>query len=174
MKARATLFGLLLMSAGAFAADESRHAFECDTPAGHFSYWHRSVSTAEIEVTGNVTVNEILQDKKWGPTVLAVFRGSKDHPGQFGLHVYAIAKTPETLFVEIRKVGGSDRIGLGILPNKKEPIPFTLRLDASGLLKVTVAGSDASTQLGDFKPETFELSCSTGDFEFTDVVVTEK
>ena len=162
------------MSAGAFAADEPRHAFECDTPAGHFSYWHRSVSTAEIEVTGNVTVNEILQDKKWGPTVLAVFRGSKDHPGQFGLHVYAIAKTPETLFVEIRKVGGSDRIGLGILPNKKEPIPFTLRLDASGLLKVTVAGSDASTQLGDFKPETFELSCSTGDFEFTDVVVTEK
>jgi hypothetical protein len=39
---------------------------------------------------------------------------------------------------------------------------------------VTVAGVDASAQLGDFKPELLEFSCSTGDFEFTEVTVSEK
>jgi len=157
------------------AGDEVTYTFECDTPAGHFSYWTRSVSSTEIEVSGNVTLNAMLTDKKWSPTVLAAFRGDKAHPKQYGVHVWGIAKTPEFLFVELLKVGGSDRIGLGVIPNRKEPIPFSLRLEASGLLKVTVAGSDASTELGgDFKPKSFELSCSTGDFEFKDVTVKEK
>jgi hypothetical protein len=65
-------------------------------------------------------------------------------------------------------------IGLGSIPATKDPIPFRMSLDASGLLKVTLAGSDASTQLGDFKPESIEISCSTGDFQFDDVIVKEK
>lgn len=82
------------------AADEVRHDFECDTPSGHFSYWKRSVSGSEIEISGDVTVNDML--------------------------------------------------------------------------KVTVAGSEASTNVGAFKPNSVELSFSTGDFEFNNVVVTEK
>jgi hypothetical protein len=71
-------------------------------------------------------------------------------------------------------VGGSEKIGLGIIPRTKDPIPFTLRIDSTGLLKATVAGNEASTNLGDFKPDSMQLSCSTGDFEFTDVTVNEK
>jgi hypothetical protein len=50
----------------------------------------------------------------------------------------------------------------------------TLRLDAKGLLTAAVAGSEASTQLVDFKPASFEINCSTGEFDFTDVIVREK
>jgi hypothetical protein len=163
------------MSAFACAADESRHAFECDTPAGHFSYWKRSVSSAVLEVSGKVRVNGLLKDKKWSPgaNVFVVQRG-KDTTAQFGLRLYVVMKTPDMLFLELLKIGGREAIGLGLVPRTSDPVPFTLLLDATGLLKVSLAGMEGSTNLGAFKPDSIELSCSTGDFEFTDVVVTEK
>jgi len=163
-----------LSAVSARAADEPRHTFECDTPAGHFAYWERTVSGAEIEVSGKVTVNDLLTDKKWSPTIFVSLKAGSTKKGPFGLRVFAVMKTPEYLFLELLKVGGRDPIGLGMIPRTKEPVPFALRLDASGLLTVTVAGVDASTPLGDFKPEMLQLSCSTGDFEFTDVTVKEK
>jgi len=157
------------------AADEVRHDFECDTPAGHFSYWKRSVSSGEIEISGNVTVNDLLKDKKWSPTAnVSVFRRKNERNEQFGLRLYAVMKTPDLIFVELLKVGGREAVGLGMIPRTKDPLPFTLRLDATGLMKVSLAGAESSTNLGAFKPDVIELSCSTGDFEFTDVVVTEK
>jgi hypothetical protein len=156
------------------AADEPRHAFECDTPAGHFSYWKRTVSATAIEVSGKIKVNEMLKDKKWSSVAFVSLRSEKSPAGDYGLRLYGIAKTPEHFFLELMKVGGRDPIGLGLIPATKDPIPFTLSLDSSGLLKLTLAGSEASTQLGAFKPETFEISCSTGDYEFSDVVINEK
>lgn len=163
---------LPLVSAG---ADVVRHDFECDTPAGHFSYWKRSVSGSEIEISGNVTVNDMLKDKKWSPAanVFLAQRGG-DRTTQFGIRLFGIMKTPDLVFLELLKVGGRDMIGFGPIPRTSKPVPFTLKLDTTGVLKVTVAGSEASTNLGTFKPNAVELSCSTGDFEFTDVVVTEK
>jgi hypothetical protein len=166
------LLGAALASGA--AADEPCHAFECDTPAGHFSYWKRSVSAAAIEIAGNVTANELLKDKKWGPGALVSLKSGKPTKATYGLRVYGVTKTPEFLFLELVKPDGRDQIGLGLIPATKDPIPFTLSLDASGHLKVTVAGMDSSAQVGDFKPDTVELSCSTGDFEFTDVTVKEK
>ena len=171
MKSHATLFGLLLLSAGAFA-DVPRHAFECDTPAGHFAYWKRSLSATDIEVAGKVTVNELLKDKKWSPvTNIVMVAGNV----RYGLHLYGVMKTPDLLFAEMLKVGGHDSLGLdGVIPRTKDAIPFALRLSPDGTLKVTLAGSEAKTSLGSFKPDLLEISCSTGDFEFTDVTVTEK
>lgn len=157
------------------AGEEVRHAFECDTPAGHFSYWKRSVSSSEIEISGKVTVNDILKDKKWSPAAnVLVTRRVNDRTEQFGMRLYAIVKTPDLLFLELLKVGGHEAIGLGMIPRTKDPVPFTLRLDATGLMKISLAGAETSTNLGAFKPDFVDLSCSTGDFEFTDVVVTEK
>jgi hypothetical protein len=147
MKARAGLLGLLLMSSGAIAGDGVRHAFECDTPAGHFSYWKRSVSGGEIEITGKVTVNTLLKDKKWSPLASVVFLGGTERRVQFGLRLYSTAKTPDALFPELLKVGGRDAIGVGSIPRTRKPVPFALRLDTTGLLKVTVSDSEASTNL---------------------------
>jgi hypothetical protein len=77
------------------------------------------------------------------------------------------------LFPELLKIGGHEAMGPGSCSHQR-PMPFTLLLDATGLLKVSLAGVEATTNLGTFKPDSIELSCSTGDFEFTDVVVTEK
>jgi len=76
--------------------------------------------------------------------------------------------------LELLKVGGRDAIGSGSIPRTKDPLSFSLRLDASGTLKVSIAGIAGATSLGEFKPATFELNCSTGDFEFTDTIIVEK
>lgn len=176
MKLRRFLTQALLGAAFATSASaaEPRHTFECDTPAGHFSYWKRTVSSAELEVSGKIRVKEILKDKKWSSVAFVSLRSRKSPSGDYGLRLYSVANSPGELFLELLKVGGHQAIGVGPIPVTKKPIPFTLSLDADGLLKVTIAGSDTSTPLGAFKPETFELSCSTGDYEFSDVVVTEK
>ena len=141
---------------------------------GAFSYWNRTVSSREIEIAGKITVNELREDKKWSPGAHVYFRGGKEKSAALGLRIYALLKTPDMLFLELRKVEGSEKIGLGFIPRTQDPIPFTLRIDSSGLLKATVAGAEATANLGDFKPDSVELSCSTGDFEFTDVTVNEK
>lgn len=174
MKARNCLFGILLMSAGAMAGDNVRYAFECDAPAGHFSYWRRSVSSTEIEVSGNLLMEAVHEDKKWSPIANIVLRKGKDRNGRFGIRLYVSAKTPGAVSVDLLKVGGHDAIGSGSIPHPSKPTPFSLRLDASGLLKATVAGVETSTMIGPFNPDTFELSCSTAEFTFTDVTVTEK
>jgi hypothetical protein len=174
MNARATLFGLLLLSGTAFAADAPRYAFECDTPGGHFSYWKRTVSSGEVEISGKVTVNDLIEDKKWSPGAHVFLRAGKEKPVTYGLRVYALLKMPDILFLEILKVGGREKIGLGLIPRTKDPIPFSLSIDSAGMMKATVAGAEASADLGNFRPEWMELSCSTGDFEFTDVSVNEK
>jgi hypothetical protein len=71
------------------------------------------------------------------------------------------------------KIGGHIAVGKGSISKSKKQIPFTLRLDATGLLTVTVAGAEASAMIGPFQPEVFELSCSTAEFSFTDVIVVE-
>jgi hypothetical protein len=156
------------------AADEPRHAFECDTPAGHFSHWTRSVSSGAIEISGKVVLNEVREDKKWTTVANVLLRHGKDRGSRFGIRFYTDKETSNLLYVELLKIGGRAPIGTGSTRHSKKPIAFTLRLDATGLLTAAVAGSEASTQLVDFKPDLFEINCSTGDFDFTDVTVSEK
>ena len=156
------------------ATDNPRHTFECDTPAGHFSQWTRSVSNGAIEISGKVVLNEVREDKKWTTVANVLLRHGKDRAGRFGIRFYTDKETSNLLYIELLKIGGRAPIGTGSTRHSKKPISFTLRLDTTGLLTAAVAGSEASTQLADFKPDSFEINCSTGDFEFTDVTVSEK
>lgn len=166
-----------LLTCLAFAAivnaEPSRYDFECDTPAGHFSFWQRTTSGGEITVAGMMTVHEVRKDRKWSAVANIVLTTHTDARRRFGIHVYADRSVSDQLFLSLLKVGGQDPIGLGFLPRGKDPIPFKLKLDASGLLTASVAGVEASTPLGAFKPEKLELACSTGDFHFSNIVVSD-
>jgi hypothetical protein len=163
-----------LLPATSAAAETPRTDFECDTPVGHFSSWKRSVSSAAIEISGKVVLNEVREDKKWSTVANVLLRHGKDRGGRFGIRFYTDKETSNLLYIELLKIGGRAPIGTGSTRHSTKPIAFTLRLDATGLLTAAVAGSAASTQLVDFKPDSFEINCSTGDFEFTDVTVSEK
>ncbi len=118
------------------------------------------MTSTEIEVSGKLAMEAEHEDKKWNPIANIVLRKGKDRNGRFGIRLYVSAKTPGTLSADLLKVGGHDAIGTGSVPHAGKPTPFSLRLDATGLLKVTVAGVEASTMIGPFNPDTIELSCS--------------
>ena len=79
-----------------------------------------------------------------------------------------VPKVPDTYFLELVKPGGNEKLGLGFVPSSKEPMPFSLHLDGSGQLHIGLAGLEASTSVGNFKPWRAEFSCSTGDLEFNE------
>ena len=173
MNPRILLATCLLAIAGTSGAtDAPRQNFECDTLAGHFSYWNRTVSAATIDVAGTLTVNELRKDKKWTPTALVVLEGA-DGKARFGIHLYTIPKITDMYFIEIVKTDGNEKLGLGLVPSTKDPLPFALHLDGNGQLRVSLAGFDATTPVGNFKPSSVQFSCSTGDFEFKDFVIQE-
>jgi len=160
-----------LAASGACLADEPVHSFECDTPPGHYSYWTQSLSPGPIEITGTVTVNELRADKKWSPLASVMLDGGADRKTSIGVRLSAILKVTDMYFIEMRKPDGREPLGLGgMIPRTQDPIPFSVALDA-GKLVVKIAGSEASADVGDFTPQTLRLNCSTGDFEFKNVVI---
>jgi hypothetical protein len=166
----ACLFSLAGM---AMASEPARHSYECDTPAGHFSYWRRTIAGKTIDVEGKLTVNELRKDAKWTPTAFVVLQGGADEKTRFGIRLYTIPKAADTFFLEIVTPGGNEKLGLGLIPSTQEPIPFELHLDEKGQFRVDFAGLTSSASAGDFKPASIEFSCSTGDFEFRDFVIRE-
>jgi len=173
MKQKIPLIACLLAFTGVSAATEPpRQNYECDTPAGHFGYWNRTLSASKIDVTGTLTVNELRKDGKWIPTALVVVQGA-DEKARFGVHLYTLPKVKGMYFVEIVKPGGNEKLGLGVMPATRDPLPFAIHLDGAGQVTVSLGGFDASAPAGDFKPASIEFSCSTGDFEFKDFAIKE-
>jgi hypothetical protein len=173
MNRKIPLIACLLAFAGMSVATEPpRQNYECDTPAGHFGYWNRTVSASKIDVTGTLTVNELRKDGKWIATALVVLRGA-DEKARFGVHLYTLPKIKDMYFVEIVKPSGNEKLGLGVMPATKEPLPFAIHLDGADQLTVSLGSFDASVPAGDFKSASIEFSCSTGDFEFKDFAIQE-
>jgi hypothetical protein len=173
--AASQLFAVLAsLATGAHAADPPSYSYDCDTAAGRYAHWTRTVSGSEITIAGKLRVLELLKHEKWNPVASILLRGTGERPPPFGIRLFVSKASSDQFSLELMKVGGRDAIGTGEIPRTKKPIPFTLHLDSSGTLKVSIAGIESSTTLGTFKPATFELSCSTGDFEFTDTTVVEK
>jgi len=165
--------GLIALATTSGASEPAQQNFECDTPAGHFSYWNRTLSGGPIDITGTLTVNDLGKDKKWVPVAFVALRGGPEEKTHFGIRLSTLAKVPDTYFLRMVKPGGEEALGLGFVPSTKDAIPFAIHLDGAGQLRVSLAGFDASTPVGDFKPTRLEFSCSTGDFEFKNFVVTE-
>jgi len=164
---------LLAIAGISGAAEPARHSYECDTPAGHFSSWSRTVSGRSIDVAGRLAVNELRNDSKWTPTVFVILQGGTDDKSRFGIRLYTVPKSPDTFFLELVKPSGTEKLGLGQMPGTQEPLPFELHLDGNRL-RVSFAGLEASSAVGEFKPASVKFSCSTGDFEFRDFTVEER
>ena len=168
------LAGALICSLGAplaASAAEPVHEFDCDTPPGHYSYWTQSLSSGAVEVSGAVTVNELRKHKKWVPVASVMFRGA-DGKSNAGVSLSALLKVNDMYFVRMKTPAGDTDMGLGgVIPRTKDPIPFKVTFDATGKLTVSIAGAEATAELGTFRPQILSLSCSTGDFRFTNVVV---
>jgi hypothetical protein len=166
------LLPLILISGSALAGEPPVHQFECDTPPGHYSYWTRSLSSGDISVEGTIAVNELRADKRWHPTVLISF--SSNSPGErIGLQIYTLGSGSDELHLRVLLPGKDNEELFATISRTEKLVPFTVSLSSSGTLKVTAAGHEHSAEVKGFTAEKLQLSCSTGDFEFQQIRVTD-
>jgi len=160
----------LLCATGVARATESAHEFECDTPAGHSSYWSTTISSKKVTITGTVTIKEKREHEQWNP-VANVFLVSGDSGGALGLQIYTMKSQGDHLLLGIAKPHADLEPPFAMLPGDTTTIPFSITLAGDGKLTVTAADKSASTSIKDFAAEKVMLSCSTGDFHFASVKI---
>lgn len=156
----------------ALGAEPVTYSFECDTPAAHWSDWTRSISGGDIRAVGKITVNEIRNDEKWMPAASIMIRGKQDgKDSAAGITLSASKQMPDKIFISISAPGLGESLNLGTVPSTTAEFQFEVTLDKKGWLHVSLGGQERTRQLKGFEPEKLALSCSTGDFEFTDIRV---
>ena len=165
-RAIAVIQACLLLSLGCAHAAEPVHEFECDTPAGHFSYWSRTLQPGKVTLSGTLDIQEKREHERWNPAMSALLVGKQ---GSLGLQVYALHSRKGILFLRITEPGTKDEEPFAMIPGDTTSIPFSLVFGKDGTLAVTAAEKAASTTIKGFKPDKLKLSCSTGDFLFKDV-----
>jgi hypothetical protein len=153
--------------------DADTYHFDCDVPPAKFSQWDRPLSSAEVSISGKVALLEGRPDARWWPLASVYFFGA-DGATAVGMQLFVAAAAPNELQISLKGTNGNeDRISLGAVPLNGEPVPFTMAL-TGGQLTLSGAGKAAGLRLADFVPTKFALACSTGQFEFTDLILVQR
>jgi len=147
--------------------------FDCDVPAASFSEWNRTTSMTTLKVVGTIQLIQTRQDERWLPGANVFLRG-RDDKTSAGLQLVVTRDEPDKLRVALLQGSGGapDRIVFTSKAWKDAPLPFSLELDAQGLLTAVVAGVSSSRQVSGFEPHKLALGCSTGQFKFEKVFLT--
>ena len=152
-------------------AASERYYFNCDVPPGKFSEWNRAVIAKTAHVSGTIEMIEPRQHERWWP-VASVFLESDEPRVQVGLQVILDAKSPDEVTIALRDADPSSRPFVVVTSKwQKVPIAFEITLNSSGRLEISALGKSATVQLDDFEYDSFNLSCSTGEFTFSDIVI---
>lgn len=167
-----SILAAVALSLPALGAEPVTYTFECDTPAAHWSEWTSSISGADIRAIGKITVNQIRIDEKWMPAASIMIRGKQDgKDAAAGITLSGSKLQPDKIFISINAPGLGESRNLGTVPSTTTEFQFEVTLDTKGQLHVRLGGQESTRQLEGFAPEKLALSCSTGDFEFTEIKV---
>ncbi len=155
------------------APTRSTYEFECDVPPGHFSYWSRAIEANELVVSGTLQLRELRNDPRWQPlaNVTAILRDKREW---VALRVTRTSADAPTLTVEIQTSSDSQGDVIGSLPLTPGTVKFSLELTQPSMLNVSVGNVSGSRQLHDVHVTKTVLGCSTADFHFGDVVISEQ
>ena len=145
------------LSPPALSADEVTYSFECDTPKAHWSDWTRTATGPVIHASGKITVNELRSDDQWMPAASVMIRGTQDGKAAVtGVSLSGSKQKPDRIYVSIYSAGKPGPLNIGTVPSTTTEFRFDVRLDAAGLLSVSLGGQTSSSRLTDFKPEKLE------------------
>lgn len=145
--------------------------YECDTPAGHFADWVRTLSATRVQIRGSLLVKEGRQDPNARPVANVLLAGS-EVAQTFGLRAQILSASPEQMQIDL----------LGPLPDKavvpvatvawkNQPLEFELALNAAGEIELSAAGHRAALHVGAVTLTRLSLGCSTADAHFAHVTV---
>ena len=152
------------------AASES-YDYECDTPAGHFADWVRSLSATRVQVRGSVLMKEAREDTNAAPVANVLLAGS-EVAQSFGLRAFIVSASPELMEIDLLgPLPGKAVVPVATVPWKNQPVEFELSLNAAGEAELSAAGHRAALHVGAVTLTKFSLGCSTADAHFAHVTV---
>jgi len=150
-------------------APAEEYYYDCDTPGGHFSEWNRTVAQSAIDIHGFVQVIEPRQDAHWVPAANIVLYAA-DKTKSVALSFIMPRFDAEQIQPTLKNyINSSTDDTIPSLAWKSGPIPFDVTLSKEGVFTITTDSESRSQSIGNFRPATFALSCSTGQFKFTKV-----
>jgi hypothetical protein len=152
------------------AASES-YDYECDTPAGHFADWVRTLSATRVQVRGSLLMKEGRESANAPPVANVLLAGS-EVAQSFGLHAQILSASPELLQIDLLgPLSGKAVVPVATVPWKNQPIEFELSLNAAGEAELSAAGHRAALRVGAITLTKFSLGCSTADAHFAHITV---
>jgi hypothetical protein len=152
------------------AATES-YDYECDTPAGHFADWVRTLSGTRVQIRGSLLMKEGRTDPSAAPVANALLAGS-EVAQSFGLRAQILGASPELLQIDLLgPLPDKAVVPVATVPWKNQPIEFELSLNAAGEAELSAAGHRAAVRVGTVTLTKFSLGCSTADAHFAHVTV---
>lgn len=169
---------VVAMTAPADAAEARKIHFDCDTTPGHSSTMDLPLATGQRKVAGSVKAIQLYQIERWLPS--AQIRLS-EQDGSRWIALALIAARPyekviskdAAVTLAIRKNAGDgstiQQETVGTLP-LGEGLPLELSTSADRTI-INIAGE---AHIVDFRlagPRRLALVCSTGEFEFSDILV---
>jgi hypothetical protein len=165
------LTGCASVPAPSHTETAGEYYYDCDTPGGHASEWRRPVPPAAIEIHGFVQVIEPRENTRWAPMANIILYGadkSKAVALSFVMPRFDADQIQPSL---MNYINSSDDTTIPSIAWKSGPIPFAVTISEKGEFTITTRLESRSQSVGGFRPVTFALSCSTGEFKFTNVSV---
>lgn len=155
----------------ALAAESESYDYECDTPAGHFADWVRTLSASRVVVRGSLLLKE-GREHPTAPPVANVLLAGSEVAQSFGLHAQILSASPELLQIDLLgPLPGKAVVPVATVPWKNQPVEFELSLNATGDAELSAAGHRAAVHVGAITLTKFSLGCSTADAHFAHVTV---
>jgi len=166
------LLAMMAADVQAIPSNKEEVEFECDTPGGHFSYWSRKMQTPTARIEGEIKIKDLRRTEKWLPVANIFLLDASDktvagigltQDPQASQHFYIVARIPPN--------GGKKLIGG--FDVSEASIPLALGYDGSEL-QIEVGSQSWRIDFKSSIAEKIQLSCSSGDFRFQNMVITEK
>lgn len=141
------------------------------SPAGDFSEWNRTIAGGAFRITGSIELRIPRDDPRWQPTGNVWFIGTDSR--KIGLQALVARDSPDRQQFRLRGPAAAGAPAVFASRNWKDgAVPFTLTLNGSGDLVVTVSNDAQSLPVGKVVVKKVALSCSTADFHFSDIIIT--
>lgn len=167
------LSGVLSVTLATVAANAAPMTYECDTPADRISEIKVPVNIVTFRMSGIITADAFRVGKYWpvGNISLVDLEGNAVRLRL----VAAKDRTTSDIFLETTKEKKPLKRKLGQLPIG-QPLNFSINASDPGKVKITVNELDLdATVNSELSSEAFlSISCSTGEFNFSNLEWSEK
>ena len=138
-------------------------AFGCDTAAGRFSLFELPMVGQHVRVSGIMASPLVRKDERWSPKGSMYLTGGGVGSG------FSITRRPGSPWWLTLRVDGKESEPVASL-SKFDPTPFVLDVNAAtGGVDLTFAGTSYHAAGTPFQNQMLQVSCSTGEFDFTDL-----